>query len=63
MISNVSHRIQIQIQISTMIKIFSKNSFYNPWHYDKPNTQTTATPVSLNLFNYAGNATLLLYNH
>ena len=55
MIKNVNNRIQIQIQIS-MIKIFSENSFYDPWPCNKWNTQTKVTPVSLNLFNYTDNA-------
>ena len=39
-----------------MMKIFSENSFYNPWPYNKSNTQTIATPVSLNLFTYTDNS-------
>ena len=54
MILNFHDRIQIQIQIS-MIKSFSGNGFYDPWSYNKSNTQTTATPVSFNLFNYTDN--------
>ena len=46
-----------------MIKIFSENSFYDPWPGNKSNTQATATPVSLNLFNYTDNADPILYNH
>ena len=62
MILNVHDRIRIQIQIS-MIKSFSENSFYDPWPYNKSNTQTTATPVSLNLFNYTDNTDPIFYNH
>ena len=37
-----------------MIKIFSEYSFYD--FCNKSNTQTTPTPVSLNLFNYTDNS-------
>ena len=36
---------------SSTIKSFSKNS-YDPWPYNKSNTQATLTSVSLNLFNF-----------
>ena len=39
-----------------MIRIFSENSFCNPWPYNKSNTQIKATPILLNLFNYTDNA-------
>ena len=58
MIWNVYDRIQIQMQIY-MIKVFSENSFYDLWPYNKSNIQTTATLVSLNLFNYTNNADLI----
>ena len=47
----------------SMIRIFSENSFCNPWPYNKSNTQIKATPILLNLFNYTDNADPIFYNH
>ena len=42
-----------------MIKTFSEYSFYDSCN--KSNTQTTPTPVSLNLFNYTDNSDPFFY--